>query len=200
VLHRATVTPPLRARRWARRPARSVCQACAVGGLRYVDPDAARGPIYRLFVRMLATRAMTRLSRSRAWGAVMWKIDPHLLRLTRGRLGTGLLIPTALLETVGARSGLSRRSAVIYFHDGDRVTIVASQAGRAGNPAWFHNLSANPDVVFGGERFRAEVVRDGAARERLWKLADAVFPAFARYRVSAGRCGREIPIVQLVSR
>lgn len=130
----------------------------------------------------------------------MWKIDPHLLPLTRGRVGTGLIIPTALLETVGARSGRLRRNAVIYFHDGDRVTIVASQAGLPGNPAWFHNLRANPDVILGGERFRAEVVHDPDARERLWRLADVVFPAFARYRTSAARAGREIPIVQLVSR
>jgi deazaflavin-dependent oxidoreductase (nitroreductase family) len=171
-----------------------------VAALRYVDPTAARGPIYRLFVRLLASGAMTRLSRSRLWGSVVWKIDPHLLRLTRGRVGTGLIIPTALLETVGARSGRPRRNAVIYFHDRERVTIIASQAGRPDNPAWFHNLRANPDVVFGGERYHAEVVQDRAARERLWQLADAVFPAFVSYRRSAARGGREIPIVQLISR
>jgi deazaflavin-dependent oxidoreductase (nitroreductase family) len=171
-----------------------------VAALRYVDPTAARGPIYRLFGRLLATGAMTRLSRSGLWSAVMWKIDPHLLRITRGRVGTGLMIPTALLETVGARSGLPRRNAVIYFHDGDAVTIVASQAGRPENPNWFHNLLANPDVVLGGQCFRAEVVEEGQERERLWQLADAVFPAFASYRVSAGRSGREIPIVQLSCR
>lgn len=180
--------------------AHGLCQACPVARLRYVDPKAARGRIYRVFVQMLSTGAMTRLSRSRLWSAVMWKIDPHLLRLTRGRVGTGLIVPTALLETVGARSGMPRRNAVIYFHDGDRVTIVASQAGRSDNPAWFYNLRANPDVVLGGERFRAEVVHDRATCERLWQLADAVFPAFASYRASAARSGREIPVVQLVSR
>jgi deazaflavin-dependent oxidoreductase (nitroreductase family) len=171
-----------------------------VAGLRYVDPSAPRGRIYRLFARIMATGAMTRLSRSRPWSVVMWRIDPYLLRLSRGRVGTGLLIPTALLETVGARTGARRRNAVIYFHDGDRVTIVASQAGRPDNPSWFYNLRCNPDVVLGGERFRAEVVDDQTARERLWQLADAVFPAFTSYRASAGRSGREIPIVQLVSR
>ena len=171
-----------------------------MAGLRYVDPEAARGRTYRLFVRVLATGAMTRLSRSRLWSAVMWKIDPHLLRITRGRLGTGLIVPTALLETVGARSGLPRRNAVIYFHDGDRVTIVASQAGRPENPNWFHNVRANPHVVLGGVRFRAQVVQDRPERERLWQLADAVFPAFASYRASAARSGREIPIVQLTAR
>jgi len=166
--------------------------------LRHVDPHASRGPVYRAFVRLLSTRAMTSLSRTRLWSSVMWKIDPYLLRLTRGRLGTGLILPTALLQTVGARTGQVRRNAVIYFHDGDRVTIIASQAGRAGNPSWFHNLRANPDVLFGGQRFHAEVVEDEATRARLWELADRVFPGFAGYRLSAGRAGRAIPIVQLV--
>jgi deazaflavin-dependent oxidoreductase (nitroreductase family) len=170
----------------------------AGGSLRYVDPHAARSPLYRLFVRLVSTPAMTWLSRTRMWSSVVWKIDPYLLRLTRGRLGTALIVRTALLQTVGARTGRVRRNAVIYFHDGDRVTIIASQAGRPENPSWFHNLRANPDVRFGGQRFHAEVVTDDAARARLWELADRVFPAFAAYRSSAGRAGRAIPIVQLV--
>lgn len=168
--------------------------------LRYVDPSLRRGPAYRAFVRLMGTRAMSALSRSRTWSAVMWRIDPYLMRLTRGRLGTGLLVRTALLQTRGARTGRVRRNAVIYFHDGERVTIVASRAGRPENPAWFHNLRANPDVLFGGEPFRAEVVEGEAARARLWDLADLVFPAFAAYRESAARAGRSIPIVQLLPR
>jgi deazaflavin-dependent oxidoreductase (nitroreductase family) len=168
--------------------------------LRRVDPNAPRGPVYRANAWLISTRFMTWLARTRAWGAIMWRIDPVLMPLTGGRIGTGLLLPTALLETRGARTGLVRRSAAIYFHDGDRVTIVASQAGLPSNPGWFYNLRAHPDVVFGGEPFRAEVIDDEAARTRLWELADRVFPAYARYRETAARTGRSIPIVQLVPR
>jgi deazaflavin-dependent oxidoreductase (nitroreductase family) len=143
---------------------------------------------------------MTWLSRTRLWSSVVWKIDPHLMALTAGRVGTALLVRTALLQTVGARTGQVRRNAVIYFHDGERVTIIASQAGRPGNPAWFHNARANPDVLLGGRRFHAEVIEDEAARARLWGLADSVFPAFAAYRESAARAGRTIPIMQLLPR
>jgi len=87
---------------------------------------------------------------------------------------------------------------VIYFHDADRVIIVASQAGYPTNPAWFYNARAHPDVRLGGQPFRAQVVYDEGERRRLWELADRVFPAFARYRVSAGHSGRTIPILQLV--
>jgi len=165
--------------------------------LRYVDPNAPRGPIYRAYVRLASGRFATWLSKKSIWSAIVWRIDPYLLRLTRGRLGTGLLLPTALLETRGARTGLPRRNGVIYFHDGERVTIIASQAGRPNNPSWFYNARANPDVLLGGQPFRAEIVEDEEQRTRLWQLADRVFPAFASYRGSAALAGREIPILQL---
>jgi deazaflavin-dependent oxidoreductase (nitroreductase family) len=88
---------------------------------------------------------------------------------------------------------------VIYFHDGERVTIVASKLGYERHPAWFHNLEADPDVTFGGVPMRATVVSDEAERERLWALADKVFAPYAAYRREAARANRTIPIVQLVS-
>ena len=91
-----------------------------------------------------------------------------------------------------------RRTGVIYFHDGERVTIVASKLGLPEHPAWYHNLRVNPDVVLGGERFQAEVVEGESSRARLWELADRVFPPYAVYRERAARAGRTIPIVQLV--
>jgi deazaflavin-dependent oxidoreductase (nitroreductase family) len=162
-------------------------------GVRHVDPRASHGAVYRAFVRFLGTRAA-------AWVSihVVWKLDPYLLRLTRGRLGMGLMLPTALLETRGARTGKPRSNGVIYFHDGDRVTVIASKLGAPQHPSWFHNARANPEVVFGGEPYRAEVVTDETERERLWELADRVFPPYATYRERAAKAGRTIPILQLV--
>jgi len=165
------------------------------GALPYVDPSASRGPVYRAYVRFLGTRLAAWLSMK-----IVWKVDPHLMRLTRGRLGMGLIVPTALLETTGARSGKPRSNGVIYFNDGARVTIVASKLGAPEHPAWFHNARANPDVVLGGLPFRAEVVEDEAERTRIWGLADRVFPPYAIYRERAARTGRTIQILQLVSR
>ena len=152
-----------------------------------------------MFARAYAALAATRFSRfvSRH---VSWKLDPVLLRATRGRLATTLVFPTAVLETTGARSGARRQNAIIYFHDGDRVTIVASNAGSPRHPAWYHNLRARPDVIFGGIAMRATVVNDENERARLWELADRVFPAFANYRRDAAKVNRRIPIVQLTPR
>jgi deazaflavin-dependent oxidoreductase (nitroreductase family) len=160
--------------------------------LPYVDPQKRRGVIYRAYARLVATRAVRWLSRR-----IAWKLDPFLLRLSGGRIGMGLLLPTALLETRGARTGRPRRSGVVYFHDGERVTIIPSKIGLPHHPAWFHNLRAHPNVKLGGQPFHAEVVDDESERARLWQLADRVFPPYADYRERAARAGRVIPIVQL---
>jgi deazaflavin-dependent oxidoreductase (nitroreductase family) len=98
--------------------------------------------------------------------SLAWRLDPILMRLSGGRLRFGLLLPTALAETRGARTGALRRNGVIYFHDGDRVVIVASKLGLPQPPAWFHNLRSNPLVRLGGRPFRAEVITDDAERAR----------------------------------
>jgi deazaflavin-dependent oxidoreductase (nitroreductase family) len=163
--------------------------------LKYVDPNRPRGFLSRVYAALANTPPGRFLSVN-----VLWKIDPHLMRLTRGRLGMGLVLPTALLETRGAKSGAVRRNAVIYFHDEERVTIVASKLGLPEHPAWFHNLQADPDVTFGGILMLATVVSDEAERRRLWTLADRVFAPYAAYRREAAKASRTIPIVQLTPR
>src|SRR3954447_21985123 len=146
--------------------------------LRYVDPRAARGGVlFGALMWFLRTPVAPWLSRH-----VLWKLDPPLRRLTGGRVGLAGPLPSALLETRGARTGRVRRNAVIYFHDGDRVTIVASKLGAPEHPAWYHNALAHPDVVLGGHRFHVEEIEDEPTRTRLWELADRVFPVYADYR------------------
>src|SRR5262245_13672895 len=163
--------------------------------LPYVDPHERRGRLYRALCSFSATKPGAWISEK-----IAWKVDPVLLRVTRGRLSSAGPLPAALLETRGARTGRPRRNATLYFHDGERVTIVASKRGAPEHPAWFHNVRANPDVVYGGIPFRAEVIEDEAERERLWQLADRVFPQFAVYHEEAAKAGRVIPIVQLAPR
>jgi deazaflavin-dependent oxidoreductase (nitroreductase family) len=164
-----------------------------MSAVRRVDPNRRRGKVFRAYGRIFGT------TRPAMWFArtVLWKVDPHLLRLTGGRVSLAIGLPTGLLETTGARTGEPRRHGVIYFHDGDRVTIVASKFGAPGNPAWFHNARAHPDVRFNGQPHRAQIVEDDDELTRLWALADAVFPPFATYRERAATTGRSIPILQL---
>jgi deazaflavin-dependent oxidoreductase (nitroreductase family) len=163
--------------------------------LKYVDPSHRPSP----FSRAYAAFSNTRLGRFLSIHLV-WKVDPFLMRLSRGRVGLDLTISTALLETRGAKSGAVRRNVVIYFHDGDKVTIVASKLGHPTHPAWFHNLRAHPEVTLGGIPMRATVVSDEAERQRLWTLADCVFAPYATYRREAAKENRTIPVIQLTAR
>ena len=163
--------------------------------LPYVDPYKRRGRLYLAVARLSSTKFGAWFSTN-----VAWKLDPLLLKLSGGRLSTTGPLAAALLESRGARTGLPRRNATLYFHDGDRVTIVASKRGLPEHPAWYHNLRKHPDIVYGGLPFRAELVEDEAERARLWGLADRVFPEYADYRERAAKVGRTIPIFQLVAR
>jgi deazaflavin-dependent oxidoreductase (nitroreductase family) len=161
--------------------------------LRYVDPHKRRGRLYLAVCRFSTTKAGLWIAEK-----VAWKLDPLLLKLTTGRFSTTGPVASALLETRGARTGQPRRNVTLYFHDGDRVTIIASKQGGPKHPAWYYNLREHLDVVYGGLPFRAEIVQDERERQRLWDLADRVFPQFADYRAWAGKEGRVIPIVQMI--
>jgi deazaflavin-dependent oxidoreductase (nitroreductase family) len=161
--------------------------------LRYVDPSEQRGRLYLAICRFSTTRLGGWLSVN-----VAWKLDPYVLKLTRGRFSTAWPIAAALLETRGARTGAARRNATLYFHDGDRVTIIATLRGWPRNPAWYYNLRRHPDVVYGGVPMRAHIVEDESERQRLWELAERVYPQYADFREQAAKAGRAIPIVQLL--
>jgi hypothetical protein len=81
--------------------------------LRHFDPGAPRRVIYRVCVRLASTHAAIWLAQKPIWAAVVWRIDPYLLRLSRGRVSTGLLLPTALLQTRGATPSSTSTTAPV---------------------------------------------------------------------------------------
>jgi deazaflavin-dependent oxidoreductase (nitroreductase family) len=126
-----------------------------------------------------------------------------LYKRTGGRLGQsvpGVPGKMLLLDHVGAKSGQLRTSPLLYVDDGADVVIVASKGGFPKNPAWFHNLMANPDttVQIGSERLpvHARVARP-EERERLWEMAVKAYHGYENYRA---RTDREIPLVVLEPR
>ena len=122
------------------------------------------------------------------------------MRANAGKPTSGPFLgrPVLILTTTGAKSGVKRETPLVYFGQGDDLQIIASKGGSDTHPAWYHNLRAHPVVTFGGIPMRATIVDDETERERLWTLADRVFPAFASYRDDATRTNRSIPIIQLV--
>src|SRR5208282_6527510 len=51
-----------------------------------------------------------------------------------------------LLTTTGAKSGQRRVSPLAYFRIDGKLIIIGSFAGAPVNPAWVHNLRANPQA------------------------------------------------------
>jgi deazaflavin-dependent oxidoreductase (nitroreductase family) len=79
---------------------------------------------------------------------------------------------------------LDRTAIVTFTRDGDRYVIAASKSGAPTNPAWYHNLIANPEVTLeaGGETFQARAtVTTGAERDRLWERHAEQRPEFRDY-------------------
>ena len=131
---------------------------------------------------------------------VFCRIDPLLLRLSRGRVSVSVGWPVLLLTHTGARSGKRRRTALLYTRDGENIVLVASKAGAKRNPAWFHNLKANPHCdVLAGKRSGAYAARElhGAERDRAWALANDLY---AGYSVYQSRTDRRIPVLVLEPR
>ncbi|BBY47984.1 hypothetical protein MARA_14520 [Mycolicibacterium arabiense] len=103
-----------------------------------------------------------------------------------------------LLHTTGAKSGAARLSPLAYLTIDGKMVIIGSYAGAPKDPAWVHNLRANP-------RARIEVGTETVevtARELPDDERDAAYPkvveqapVFAEYQANTTR---RIPLFELV--
>ena len=104
------------------------------------------------------------------------------------------------LTTVGRKSGQERTTPVAWFPAGDGTwLIVASAAGSAQNPAWYHNIAAHPDklrieLASGTIAVTAEQLA-GPAREQAWQHIVAAQPRYAKYQQ---RTDRQLPVIHLM--
>ncbi len=116
-----------------------------------------------------------------------------------GRLLNGIAgMPVVEITTKGRRSGKSRTVMLTapLRHEGNYV-IVASKAGDSRNPAWFHNLVADPEVEVTAEGKKATMrarVASGEERAVLWPKVVEVYEGYGGYQA---KTVREIPLVIL---
>jgi deazaflavin-dependent oxidoreductase (nitroreductase family) len=102
-----------------------------------------------------------------------------------------------LLTTTGRKTGEKRTAPLIYAQDGPRYVIIASKGGAPEHPGWYENLEKTPEVELQvkDEVFQARArTAKGEERERLWRLANQVWPHYDEY---VKRTTREIPVVVL---
>ena len=106
-----------------------------------------------------------------------------------------------LLHHRGAKTGTERVTPLVYqdLNDGRRA-IFASMAGAPNNPAWYHNLVANPEttVEVGSDTIAVTAtVADSTSREPIWQRQKQQAPQFAEYEAATDRT---IPVVLLSPR
>jgi deazaflavin-dependent oxidoreductase (nitroreductase family) len=107
---------------------------------------------------------------------------------------------TLLLTTTGRSSGEPRTAPLIFRADGDRFVIVASKGGAPEHPAWFLNMTENPDAEVQVKADTIPVrmtIAEGEERARLWSAMTEVWPDYDAYQA---KTDREIPIVVLEPR
>jgi deazaflavin-dependent oxidoreductase (nitroreductase family) len=134
---------------------------------------------------------------------VMHHIDRPVYKLTGGRhtfasLASGL--PVVMLTTTGARSGVQRTVPVLGLPTPDGLAVIASNYGQTHQPAWYHNLRANPEghvTVDGLTRpFRATEA-EGEMRARIWQEGLKIYPGWSQYERRAAN--RQIAVFVLNS-
>jgi deazaflavin-dependent oxidoreductase (nitroreductase family) len=154
------------------------------------------GLLHRVVRRTAATRPMATL-----YGVIQQPLDRFVDRVTGGRATASSWlagVEITMLTTTGARTGRLRTLPVLGLPDGPDVILIASNFGRRRNPAWYHNLRANPHatIVSGGVS-REVVARElsGPEREQGYRRGEQIFPGFTYYRRWAAN--RQIPVLRL---
>jgi deazaflavin-dependent oxidoreductase (nitroreductase family) len=155
----------------------------------------ARG-LHRLVRSTAATRPM-----AKCFGVIQQPLDRWVWRLTGGRATASSWlagVEITMLTTTGARTGRERTLPVLGLRDEAGLIVIASNFGRTGNPAWYHNLVADPQatITVAGVS-RAVVARElhGAERDRGYRRGEEIFPGFTRYQRWAPQ--RSIPVLRL---
>ena len=154
-------------------------------------------PFWRLVRKSGEWRPMSWL-----YARTLHHLDRAVYRATRGRATcvswiTGL--PIVLLTTTGARSGRRRTLPLVAVLSEERLIVIASNYGQPHNPAWYHNLKANPSVTAtldGVTRVMTARELDGEQRDYWFERGIESYPGWATYRKRTAP-HRRIPVMEL---
>jgi deazaflavin-dependent oxidoreductase (nitroreductase family) len=144
-------------------------------GVRVVVASFSRSRFFRRFGPTIMPTA------ERAWAKVNHGRTPL----------SGVLVPSLVLHSIGAKSGLERDSALMYCPEpGGSMLITGSNFARDAHPAWTANLATHPDVAVTvkGKRIdvRASRIPDDQLDET-WNYIEKQWPGYRGYERSSGR-------------
>jgi F420H(2)-dependent quinone reductase len=122
----------------------------------------------------------------------------ELYESSGGTKGTTLLdtgLPVVIVTHKGQKTGAIRKTPLMRVKAGDHYILVGSQGGAPKDPAWVHNLRADPHIELRDENvvrpMHVREVKDATEKTRLWGLAVAAYPPYADYQK---RTQRQIPV------
>ncbi|MGQ0623742.1 MAG: nitroreductase family deazaflavin-dependent oxidoreductase [Sporichthyaceae bacterium] len=105
--------------------------------------------------------------------------------------------PVVLVTVTGAKTGKERYVPLMRVeHDGS-YAMVASKGGAPENPAWYANVTANPQVKLqDGAETKSYIARQAECTERdeWWARAVEAYPPYAEYQ---DKTDRQIPLLVL---
>lgn len=142
-----------------------------------------------------ATAAFMRSPARHVVGPLITPLDRALFRVSGGRLKLSApMIPSLMLFTTGAKSGLRRESPLMCFPRPDGTWFIAgSNFGLETHPAWSANLLANPEAEI---HFRRELIPvratllTPAETEAVWPELERQWPHYRDYEKTAHRAIR----------
>lgn len=126
------------------------------------------------------------------------RTQAELYEATGGTQGGTLRgLPCVVLTSVGAKSGMLRKTALMRVEHDGLYAVVASLGGNPKHPVWYFNLKANPHVELqdGADR-RDYEAREVTGDEKAiwWERAVAAYPDYASYQK---KTDRQIPVFVL---
>ena len=132
-------------------------------------------------------------------GTSAWSREQtELYEATNGEKGGDLRARrVVVLTSVGARTGKLRKVALMRVEHEGVYAVVASLGGAPKNPAWYHNLKANPHVELQDRATRRDyTAREVTGEEKAvwWERAVEAWPDYATYQA---RTDRQIPVFVL---
>jgi deazaflavin-dependent oxidoreductase (nitroreductase family) len=126
-------------------------------------------------------------------------VHKAVFKASNGRIaGRGAGMPVLMLTTTGRKSGRPRTTMLTSpLRDGARIMLVASNGGDDRDPAWLHNLRADPHVQVTMEGRTVPMnahVADPDEKAELWPRIVADHAHYAGYQA---KTERDIPVVVL---
>jgi deazaflavin-dependent oxidoreductase (nitroreductase family) len=129
---------------------------------------------------------------------LFWKLHLDIYLWSKGRIGNFIRgLPILALTTKGKKTGLTRKNALMYLPYGKDFVVIASNLGEEKHPAWWINLTAEPNasVQIRDSRYtvRAREATE-TEREQLWQAIAEKSSDYEQYRTWTSR---RIPVVIL---